>query len=67
MLLQNQFTTFNVAYKMLIQYVAESAITTDVLWNWYTYYGQVFKGMKNTCELVSSLQYYRPVSSEAMA
>ena len=55
-LLRNQFTTFTEGHQRLIQYVAESVVITEVLQNWYTYYGQVFGKMKKTHELINSLQ-----------
>ena len=51
---------------MLVQYVAESTITTNVLWNLYTYYDHVFEEMQKTRELISSLQHRQPITSEAM-
>ena len=44
-LLRNQYTTFTEAHSMLIQYVSESVVTTDVLRSWDTYYGHVFEEM----------------------
>ena len=52
---------------MLVQYVAESIVTTDFLRKWYTYYGHVIEEMQKTRELISSLQHQRAVTSEAMA
>ena len=51
---------------MLVQYVVESVVTTKVLQNWYTYNDHVFEEMKNTHELINSLQHHRPVTNEAM-
>ena len=54
-ILRNQCTAFTKAYKLLSQYIAESIVMTEVLRNWYTYYGQVFEKLQKTCELISSL------------
>ena len=47
-LLMQQHTTFSKAYKVLRDHMEESVITEGVLWDWPSYYGQVFQQTRQT-------------------
>ena len=55
-LLRQQYTAFLEAHKVLQEHLDESTTTEEVLWNWYTYYGQVFQQDRKTREHIKSLE-----------
>ena len=55
-LLMQQYTAFSEAYKVLQDHMEESVITEGVLWDWPTYYGQVFQQTRQTREQNQTLE-----------
>ena len=55
-LLRQQYTAFLEAHKVLQEHLDESTTTEEVLWNWYTYYGQVFRQAWETREHIKTLE-----------
>ena len=51
-----QYTTFSETYKVLQDHLEESVITEDVLWDWPTYYRQVFQQTQQTREQIQVLE-----------
>ena len=47
---------FSEAHKVLKEHFEESTVTEEVVRSWVTYYGQVFHQVRNTRELIKSLQ-----------
>ena len=56
LLLRNQYTMFLEAHKVLKEHFEESIVIEEFLRNWVTYYGQIFQQLRNTRELIKSLQ-----------
>ena len=54
-LLKQQFTTFLEPHKVLQEHFEESTTIEEMLRNWYTYYGQVFKQLHETWENIRTL------------
>ena len=55
-ILMQQHTTFSEAYKVLQDHMEESVITEELLWDWPTYYGQVFQQTRRTREHIQALE-----------
>ena len=55
-LLRQQYTTFSEAHKVLQEHLEELAITKEVLWRWYTHYGQLFQQAQETHEHIKTLE-----------
>ena len=57
---------FTTAHNMLVHYASKCVVTTEVLQNRYTHYGNVFQEMQKTTKLNCSLHKCRPATGEAM-